>query len=888
MNNLISKVMKTFAAVLMAFLLAGNSTAFAQVQIDFGGDLSGRPGDSFSIPVTVDLGSEEIDNFDFEFTFDTDRLNIDANDIEAGPQVTGIFSSNQPDPNRIKVGTFGQNSPITGETVLFTIKGTFGTAGATNSGITFTNINLGNGLATNPSAPVSLSASVSDVAVELPTVNGTVGQSLEAVINTDDLSSLNIASYELWFSYDTSVLSVDGVNTTGTVSSGGNASLNTATSGVAKIGWFSSSNISSNGSDLLNLELTVKKETTGSALSFSKVEFYDGNGQLVAVSGLDGNVVTTANVAPTFTAALPDTTIAEGDTLSFTYMASDDNGDTVTYALDEAPAGATLDASTGAFSFSPSYEAAGTHTITVSANDGTESTSTTATLTVTDTNRAPQFTTTLSDTAVTVGEELSFEYAASDEDGDALTYSLEMAPNGASLSGSTLSYTPTSDQTGDQTITVSVTDGKITSAVTTTATVTVEEELYDVTFTVVMRLNDSFDPASEDVYISGDFAGWAQPGSDSNYKMEQVGSDDNKYRLTVQLAEGSYNYKYFTAPTGSSTWDNGEWAGSPDRSVDVDGAEFVTELFGVKPDETISIADARNKLVDGDPAPIQGMITTPDYGFSINQLFMQDETAGINAVSFSFTANRDGDSPFESGSEIRAMGEMGTFDDQTQIAIEEFEVLSTGNTLPEAVMITAADYTVDSEYQGMRIKLENISLTDESQWPTEKISSGSGVNVEATGNTEMLAGTTYTIYIDRDQSFWDGSAVPNDPYAQTGVMKRDEDLVQIATFFENERGVATSTEEPVSSLPTEFELKNNYPNPFNPTTNISYSVPEASAVNLVVFNTLGQRVSTLVNKQQSAGQYTVTFDAANLTSGVYFVRMTAGSFVSSKKMLLLK
>jgi len=90
------------------------------------------------------------------------------------------------------------------------------------------------------------------------------------------------------------------------------------------------------------------------------------------------------------------------------------------------------------------------------------------------------------------------------------------------------------------------------------------------------------------------------------------------------------------------------------------------------------------------------------------------------------------------------------------------------------------------------------------------------------------------------------------------------------------------------SIPTRFELDQNYPNPFNPATTISYSIPTNNFVTLKVFNILGQEVVLLVNENQVAGKYTVTFNAGNLTSGVYLFRVDAGSFHAVKKMLLIK
>ncbi len=89
-------------------------------------------------------------------------------------------------------------------------------------------------------------------------------------------------------------------------------------------------------------------------------------------------------------------------------------------------------------------------------------------------------------------------------------------------------------------------------------------------------------------------------------------------------------------------------------------------------------------------------------------------------------------------------------------------------------------------------------------------------------------------------------------------------------------------------VPSAFTLDQNYPNPFNPTTNIRYSLPFASKVTLKVYDILGREVRTLVNAVQAPGQYTVTLNAQQLASGVYFYRINAGNFSETKKLLLLR
>lgn len=88
--------------------------------------------------------------------------------------------------------------------------------------------------------------------------------------------------------------------------------------------------------------------------------------------------------------------------------------------------------------------------------------------------------------------------------------------------------------------------------------------------------------------------------------------------------------------------------------------------------------------------------------------------------------------------------------------------------------------------------------------------------------------------------------------------------------------------------PQTLELAQNYPNPFNPTTRIVYQIPKASEVKLKVYDMLGREVETLVSGVQQAGRYEVIFNASRLASGVYFYRLKAGSFIETKKMLLVK
>ena len=99
---------------------------------------------------------------------------------------------------------------------------------------------------------------------------------------------------------------------------------------------------------------------------------------------------------------------------------------------------------------------------------------------------------------------------------------------------------------------------------------------------------------------------------------------------------------------------------------------------------------------------------------------------------------------------------------------------------------------------------------------------------------------------------------------------------------------ATDVELIGQQIPDHFDLYNNYPNPFNPSTRIRFAVPEISNVKIEVYNLTGEKVTTLINEVKSAGYYEVNFNAVNIASGIYFYRIQAGDFVETKKMILLK
>ncbi len=130
------------------------------------------------------------------------------------------------------------------------------------------------------------------------------------------------------------------------------------------------------------------------------------------------------------------------------------------------------------------------------------------------------------------------------------------------------------------------------------------------------------------------------------------------------------------------------------------------------------------------------------------------------------------------------------------------------------------------------------------------------------------------------------SAVGNEPWDKPRNMDVNAG-VEIWNFFKNiPKNVSILGNS--KHLPDKHSLSQNFPNPFNPSTKINYSIKNKSFVTLKIFDVLGRAVQTLINKEQSQGNYEVEFDGSNLTSGIYFYRIQAGDFIETKKMLLMK
>ncbi|MCH8569563.1 MAG: chitobiase/beta-hexosaminidase C-terminal domain-containing protein [Balneolales bacterium] len=192
-----------------------------------------------------------------------------------------------------------------------------------------------------------------------------------------------------------------------------------------------------------------------------------------------------------------------------------------------------------------------------------------------------------------------------------------------------------------------------------------------------------------------------------------------------------------------------------------------------------NILDARD-LPIGTAVQVTGVLTTPDFGFNNAEFYMQDDEGGIK-VRWPGFGGGNTDTPFEVGQEIVLVGTLALRFEELLIEPVSFEVLSTGNDLPEATPITdyESQWTIDTDLQATRTTIMEVSLVDPSQWPTEPIPGGSGVTLQAVD----ADGNIYDIRIDRDESEFEASPVPPAVFNLSGVLGRFNDNAQIFPFF---------------------------------------------------------------------------------------------------------
>ena len=241
---------------------------------------------------------------------------------------------------------------------------------------------------------------------------------------------------------------------------------------------------------------------------------------------------------------------------------------------------------------------------------------------------------------------------------------------------------------------------------------------------------------------------------------------------------------------------------------------------------------------------------------------------------------------------------------QTAVFTSTFNIKPTAQRLNSAIALSNSSVIMDGWGDLSAI----VRLTDQNKFDVRD-----GGEYRADTDLEYVAETNYTITCDVniiEQKYSvnitpDGGAVVNlatdyNFRASADTLTTLSQLTIVGGMFGGNIGEVFLTGNTItdiilndSSLPLDYSLEQNFPNPFNPSTVIKYSIPNLTNVTISIFNSLGQRVNTLVNKKQGVGNYKVNWNGTdqsgnNVSTGVYFYQINAGEFIQTRKMLLIK
>ena len=291
--------------------------------------------------------------------------------------------------------------------------------------------------------------------------------------------------------------------------------------------------------------------------------------------------------------------------------------------------------------------------------------------------------------------------------------------------------------------------------------------------------------------------------------------------------------------------------------------------------EYTAIADIHTDFsqYQGQVVTIKGVVTIGAgiFSSSYTSAYVQDDSdAGLN-IYYSSAVLAD----MNQGQLVEVTGEVAEYNGLHELKYHSHSVLEDAQPLPEPLVIeTNLLNNVDAQ-PGRWVTTEGL---------IESISDGPHINMMV--NDGSGAGK---IYFDPDAGLDVSDFVVGESIRVTGVKTVYNYEGQLQPGYQDDiekPGASNITDSEYQ--PDGFQLFQNYPNPFNPSTVISYQLPVPGYVNVVIYNSLGQKLQMLVNEKQESGMHSVKFDASHLTSGVYYYKLQVGNRVQIRKMALIR
>lgn len=509
-----------------------------------------KTGDSVNVPVTVQ-SFKNVGAISLKIAYNSTALTFKG---IANSSITGVTSNAS--GGVITIGWFDAtgNTPVNIDSaklldLAFTYNGgssslAFNTSQcdiANSSGVSLNNVAYTNG-GVNPlpgTAPT----------LSLPNLMAVANANLSVPMKAYVLHGIGAVSVKI--QYNAAALNFTGItnNLTGVTFS------SSTSNGVLTLSWFDAtghSPINIDSAAIVNLNFTYLGGTSSLSFLSAQSEISDSAGNVITgITYVNGSVSVLTNQPPVFTQVLPDTTIKEMQTLSFTYKATDINGDSLTFAVAKGATGLSIGAKTGILTWTPSYTQAGKYVIVVSVSDGAFTVKDTANVTVLNVNRKPYFTSFLQNINLNGLDTLIFKYAAADSDGQLLKYILINPPANTIINPNTglMRFLAPKD-TSTFSITVGVTDGIDTTR--TTARVSV--------ITGIKRI----DGLPTDYTLSQNYPNPFNPSTNIEFTLPKISKvvlkiynvlgQEVATLVNQELSAGKYNYEFNAANLSSGMY----------------------------------------------------------------------------------------------------------------------------------------------------------------------------------------------------------------------------------------------------------------------------------------------------------------------------------------------
>ncbi len=288
----------------------------------------------------------------------------------------------------------------------------------------------------------------------------------------------------------------------------------------------------------------------------------------------------------------------------------------------------------------------------------------------------------------------------------------------------------------------------------------------------------------------------------------------------------------------------------------------------------------------GTKVTVRGIVNSPNFHATKNSFYMQDGTAGINIYGGATYGPTPGDSVVVVGWLMLYNGTLEVSDSSTSL-ISVTKIAS--GTAPSAKVVSVAELNANGEnYESQLIKVLNVSKVS-GTWP---LATGGTTTLKCIANN--VTSDTLLLVVKKPSEVLSSGVEPIWPKHVTGIATQYTTTgtggYQIMPRYTNDFEITISVENEKSpaQMLKGFALAQNYPNPFNPATTIMFSVEKPGMVTLKVYSILGSEVASLVNEYKAEGSYSVSFNASNLTSGVYIYKLQAGNQSVTKKLTLMK